>query len=182
MDQNDIHYRTGGKLTHVGVECLPNGQDIPYIVIERIEYKEKENIGGREETGVWVAYFAKNPYTELPFVLNATNRKRLVKLFPECEGYPARLKNVAVRLTKEECRDVQDGGKTWGLRISQIPAQAPKKKVITADKVDVIVDWAKKNKLTIEQVAAQYDLESDMVKDAIVDALSPVSPESDDLP
>ena len=101
QSQENIHYRTGGKLTHCGVECLPNGADIERIVIERIEYKDSESIYGRIENGVWIAHFAPNPYTNLPFILNATNRKRLVKQFPECDGYPARLKNVAVRLTKE---------------------------------------------------------------------------------
>lgn len=183
QSQENIHYRTGGKLTHCGVECLPNGADIERIVIERIEYKDSESINGRVENGVWIAHFAPNPYTNLPFILNATNRKRLVKQFPECDGYPARLKNVAVRLTKERCRDVQDGGETWGLRISKNPAseapaaqQAPAKKVITEDKVQVIVDWAKKNGKAIDDIASMYDFESDTVKQAIIDALY------DDLP
>lgn len=171
----NIHYRVGGKLTHCGVECLPQGQDIPRIVIERIEYKDKESINGRVEEGVWIAHFAPNPYTKLPFILNSTNRKRLVKQFPECEGYPARLKNIAVRLTKERCRDVQDGGETWGLRISKMPAaeeSAPtQKKVITDDKVQAVVDWAKKNGYGIEQVAEKYDFESETVRNAIADAL-----------
>lgn len=182
-DQKNIHYRKGGKLTHCGVECLPDGKDIERIIIARIEYKESEMINGRTENGVWVAHFAQNPYTSLPMLLNATNRKRLVKLFPECDGYPARLENVPVRLTKEKTRDVQDGGETWGLRISKIPAsEAPaetpaQKKVITEDKIDVIVAWAKQNGLTIEQIAKKYDFESDSVRDAIVDALG-----GDDLP
>lgn len=175
QNQENIHYRVGGRLTHCGVECLPNGQDIPRIVIERIEYKEKEVINGRTEEGVWIAHFAKNPYTNLPFILNATNRKRLIKQFPDCEGYPARLKNVAVRLTKERCRDVQDGGETWGLRISKIPAdaaEAPTKKVIPESKVDTIVEWAQKNGYDFEKVAEVYDFESDTVRDAIADALN----------
>lgn len=175
QNQENIHYRVGGRLTHCGVECLPNGQDIPRIVIERIEYKEKEVINGRTEEGVWIAHFAKNPYTNLPFILNATNRKRLIKQFPDCEGYPARLKNVAVRLTKERCRDVQDGGETWGLRISKIPAdaaEAPAKKVIPESKVDTIVEWAQKNGYDFEKVAEVYDFESDTVRDAIADALN----------
>jgi hypothetical protein len=176
QNQENIHYRVGGRLTHCGVECLPNGQDIPRIVIERIEYKEKEVINGRTEEGVWIAHFAKNPYTNLPFILNATNRKRLIKQFPDCEGYPARLKNVAVRLTKERCRDVQDGGETWGLRISKIPADAAeaptKKKVIPESKVDTIVEWAQKNGYDFEKVAEVYDFESDTVRDAIADALN----------
>ena len=195
-NQENIHYRVGGKLTHAGVEMLPQGNDIPRIIIERIEYKETEAINGRTEYGVWIAHFAPNPYTTLPLILNATNRKRLIKQFPECDGYPARLKNVAVRLTKERARDVQDGGETWGLRISKNPADpepaapaaaAPaKKKVITEDKIQVIIDWAKKEGLSIDQIAAKYDFASDTVKDAIADALMPSAPAEeapkDDLP
>lgn len=185
-DQRNIHYRVGGKLTHCGVECLPQGKDIERIIIARIEYKESEMINGRTEKGVWVAHFAQNPYTSLPLILNATNRKRLVKLYPECDGYLARLENVAVRLTREKTRDVQDGGETWGLRISKIPAApddtatapAPSspaaKKAIQESQVQTIVDWAKKNGLTIDQVAEKYDFASDTVKQAIIDALDDV--------
>lgn len=171
-DQRNIHYRKGGRLTHCGVECLPDGKDIERIIIARIEYKESEMINGRTENGVWVAHFAKNPYTDLPMLLNATNRKRLVKLFPECDGYPARLENVPVRLTREKTRDIIDGGETWGLRISKIPASAEQKKVVTEDKVQAVVDWAVKNGLTVEQVAEKYDFASDTVREAIVDALN----------
>lgn len=179
--QENIHYRVGGKLTHCGVECLPQGNDIPRIVIERIEYKDRESINGRVEEGVWIAHFAKNPYTSLPFILNATNRKRLIKQFPDCDGYPARLKNIAVRLTKERCRDVQDGGETWGLRISKLPAAAESapapagKKVIQEGQVQTIVDWARKNGKTIDDISAIYDFSSDSVKSAVAGAL-------DDLP
>ena len=179
-DQRNIHYRVGGKLTHCGVEVLPGGKDIERIIIARIEYKESEMINGRTENGVWVAHFAQNPYTTLPLILNATNRKRLVKLFPDCDGYIARLENVPVRLTKEKTRDVQDGGETWGLRISKIPASpeaAPaKKKVITADKVDVIIEWAKNQGYGIDNVAKMYDFADDSIKKKINDALI------DDLP
>ncbi len=177
MNQENIHYRTGGKLTHCGVECLPNGADIERIVIERIEYKDTETINGRVENGVWIAYFAPNPYTSLPFILNATNRKRLVKQFPECEGYPARLKNIAVRLTKEPCRDVQDGGETWGLRISKIPAApeaAPARKAVTMDKVTVVVEWARKNGKTLADIKAMYDMSEEVE--------SKISAELEDLP
>jgi hypothetical protein len=179
-DQRNIHYRVGGKLTHCGVEVLPGGKDIERIIIARIEYKESEMINGRTENGVWVAHFAQNPYTTLPLILNATNRKRLVKLFPDCDGYIARLENVPVRLTKERTRDVQDGGETWGLRISKIPASpetaAPKKKVITEDKVDVIISWAKNQGYGIDNVAKMYDFADDSVRQKINDALI------DDLP
>lgn len=181
-DQRNIHYRVGGKLTHCGVECLPNGNDIPFIVIERIEYKEREMINGRQEEGVWVAHFAPNPYTKLPFILNSTNRKRLVKRYPECEGYLARLSNVAVRLTKEKCRDVQDGGETWGLRISKLAPdmEQMKKKVITEDKIGVIVDWARKGGLSIDDVSKKYDYESDTVRNLIESALSQGSTQAED--
>ena len=175
-DQRNIHYRMGGKLTHCSVECLPNGKDIDRIIIARIEYKESEMVNGRTENGVWVAHFAQNPYTSLPMLLNATNRKRLVKQFPECDGYPARLTNVPVRLTKERTRDVQDGGETWGLRISKLPAaqEQPKqaaKKEVTEDKIPVVVEWAKKNGKTIADIEAMYVM-SQPVHDAIADALS----------
>lgn len=127
MEQEQgIHYRTGSKLTHCGCECLPGGRDIQYIVIERIEYKETEEIGGRRENNIWIAHFAPNPYTKLPMVLNATNRKRIAKLYPDCNGYINLLKNIPVRLTKEKCRDAQDGGDTWGLRISKMRPTAPR--------------------------------------------------------
>ena len=78
---------------------------------------------------------------------------------------------------------MQDGGETWGLRISKNPAaeapappQPQAKKVITEDKVQTVVDWAKKNSKTIDDIAAMYDFESDTVKQAIIDALY------DDLP
>jgi len=177
-DQKNIHYRVGGKLTHCGVECLPQGKDIERIIIARIEYKESEMINGRPENGVWVAHFAQNPYTNLPLILNATNRKRLGKLFPECDGYIARLENIPVRLTKERTRDVQDGGETWGLRISKLPAAeeaAPaQKKAIQESQVQTIVDWAKKNGFGIEKIAEKYDFESDAVKKAIIDALDDI--------
>lgn len=197
-DQKSIHYRVGGKLTHCGVECLPEGKDIDRIIIARIEYKESEMIGGRTERGVWIAHFAPNPYTQLPMVLNATNRKRLVKLFPDCDGYLARLENVPVRLTKEKTRDVQDGGDTWGLRISkypaaEAPAQAPAaapaaKKMVTEEVLEKTVAWAKEKGMTFEQVAERFDFADETIENAVHDALTPVqeqpapAKESDDLP
>lgn len=174
-NQENIHYRTGGRLSHCGVECLPGGKDIGRIIIASIEYKESEMINGRTEQGVWVAHFAPNPYTNLPFILNVTNRKRITKLFPECDGYLARLKNIPVRLTKERTRDVQDGGETWGLRISRLAADAeikPQKKVITADKVAVVVEWARNNGKTIADIEALYDMSAE-VRKQLAEALAP---------
>lgn len=162
MTEQGIHYRTGGKLTHAGCEVLPNGKDIEYIVIERIEFKDKENIGGRTEQGVWVAHFAKNPYTTLPMVLNSTNRKRIAKLFPEVEGCINLLKNIAVRLTREKTRDVQDGGETWGLRISRMPAkkpEQPKKEILTNEHPNWLkcVKWIAEGK-DIEALRKKYQI------------------------
>ena len=120
MSEQGIHYRQGGKLTHCGCEILPNGNDIEYIVIKNIDLKGKEFIGGRDEKDVWIANFHENPYTKLPMVLNATNRKRLAKLAKN--PMINLIKDFPVRLTQEECRDAQDGGTTWGLRISKLPA------------------------------------------------------------
>jgi hypothetical protein len=103
---------------------LPDGKDIPYIIIEKIEYRETEEVSGRKEKGVWVATFAENPYTKLPMILNATNKKRIAKLARN--EMINLIKNLPVRLTKEECKDAQDGGLTMGLRISKLPATEPK--------------------------------------------------------
>jgi hypothetical protein len=183
-----VHYREGSKATHAGCEILPEGKDIE-IVIVSIDFKQTETVAGRTETNVWVANFAPNPYTKLPMILNATNRKRLVKLFPECQGYLNQLVNVAVRLTKEVCRD-PNGGLTEGLRVSTIPARQPQvaaptpapaaqpqpaaqpeKKVLTADSVDKIVAWMKSKKKTIEDVKAAYVVPEE-IENAIVDAMS----------
>lgn len=137
MEEKGIHYRNGSKITHAGCEMLPNGNDIPYIVIEKIEFKESEEIGGRKESGVWIATFAQNPYTKLPMVLNATNKKRIAKLARN--EMINLIKNLPVRLTKEECKDAQDGGTTWGLRISKLPPTIPappKKTLLTEDKLE----------------------------------------------
>jgi len=160
---------------------LPDGKDIERIIIARIEYKESEMINGRTENGVWVAHFAPNPYTNLPMLLNATNRKRLVKQFPECDGYPARLENIAVRLTKEKTRDVQDGGETWGLRISKLPAAAEakpaqpaqqQKKVITEDKAIAVINWAKGNGTSFQEIDRDYAFATDDVRKQIKEALN----------
>ena len=189
MEQEQgIHYRTGGKLTHCGCECLPGGKDIQYIVIERIEYKETEEIGGRRENNIWIAHFAPNPYTKLPMVLNATNRKRIAKLYPDCNGYINLLKNIPVRLTKEKCRDAQDGGDTWGLRISKMrptvpqqgaaeirqqyqqgpaPAQAKQTLELTDDAMVSQAITYLKNGGDIENIKKKYNLSAETEKELL---------------
>ena len=184
QNQENIHYRATSKATHSGVEVLKGEREIPRVVIERIEYVENITINGRTEKCAFVAHFQPgNGFAELPMIINQTNAKRLTKLYPECEGYLARLKNVAVRLTAESCKDPNGGGQTLGLRFSQIPAVSEDemakwmvehgyakgaKKVVTADKVKVVADWAKKNNKTIKDVEALYDFESEEVRNETV--------------
>ena len=157
------HYRTGGRLTHAGVEMLPQGNDIEYVILKEIKFKESEEVAGRTEKGVWVGYFAPNPYTTLPIILNSTNRKRLFKL--SGNDNIDELKNYPVRLTKEKCRDVQDGGETWGLRISKLPAKVPvtpvkQKPSITEENFDKAVEFLKTK--TMEELRGFYEVPEEM--------------------
>lgn len=181
MNQNDIHFRTGGNITHAGIEVLPSGKDIEYIVLESIEFKESERINGRQQDGVWIGHFAPNPYTNLPWVINSTNRRRLAKLFPECDGYLARLRNVAIRLTKEKTRDPVDGGDCWGLRVSLTPAKKPEaqKPILSDEKIEAAIGWAKSNNKTIADVEKLYAL-SDEQRGIIAGALN--ASKKEDLP
>ena len=198
--EEGIYYKRGSKSDFAAVDMLPGGADVPRIVIEKITFHEDITINGRKEKDIFVATFAPNPFCNKGFVLNATNKARIAKLYwntpveygTPCEGRINLLKNVAVRLTQEEARDVQMGGTTYGLRVSKIgPASedemakwmvehgyaqaAPaQKKVIQESQVQTIVDWAKKNGFGIEKIAEKYDFESDTVKQAIIDALDDI--------
>lgn len=172
MEEKGIHYRIGGNLTHCGCECLPGGKDIEYIIIEKIDYVSETKINGRTEQNVWIATFAKNPYTKLPMVLNSTNRKRLAKLYPDCDGYINLLKDVPVRLTREKCRDIQDGGETWGLRISRTPAKKPSKQPLTKENKliwDQAVNFIKSGN-SLAKIKEKYDIsqevETQLIKEA----------------
>lgn len=198
MEQIGTYYKRGSKSDFAAVDMLPGGKDIPRIIISKITFHEQITINGRKETEIFTATFAPNPWCNKDFVLNSTNKARIAKAHwndivedgTACEGRIDLLKNIAVRLTKEEARDVQNGGTTFGLRISKIgpasesemqkwmvdhgyalQAQPTQKKVITEDKIQAVVDWAKKGGLSLEQVAEKYDFESDMVRNAIADAL-----------
>lgn len=131
MSEQGTHYRIGGKLEYCGVEILPDGKDIENIVIERIQYHEKLKVRGSMQDGVWTAHFAPNPYTKLPMILNSTNRSKINKLFQPRAGKIDLLKNIAVRMTQELTKDVSNGEKTMGLRISSIPAKSTVKEPIT---------------------------------------------------
>ena len=158
MEEEPIrrHIRCGGKLTHSGVEILPNGNDIEYIVIERIEFKEKEKINGKEQDS-FVAYFSPNPYTKLPMVLNRSNKILLCKQAQVDEWHLEDIKNFPVRLTKEET-----GQMGWGLRISKIrpTIPAPAKKETLTDQHE---NWAKciahiKGGGSIEDLKKKYEI------------------------
>lgn len=190
--EKGIYYKRGSKSDFASVDMLPDGKDIPRIIIKEITFHEQLKINGRSETECWTAKFEKNPWTDKEFVLNSTNRTRIAKAFWDykvedgtpCEGRINLLRDIAVGLTKEEARDVQNGGTTWGLRISKIPAITEEKmkkwmiengfsdkKVITADKIDKVVEWAKKNGKMFEDIASMYDFADDSVREAIADSL-----------
>lgn len=198
MEQIGTYYKRGSKSDFAAVDMLPGGKDIPRIIISKITFHEQITINGRKETEIFTATFAPNPWCNKDFVLNSTNKARIAKAHwndivedgTACEGRIDLLKNIAVRLTKEEARDVQNGGTTFGLRVSRTPAaseqemakwlqehgytqqaQTSQKKAIQEDQIQKIVDWAKKNGLNIDQIAEKYDFASDAVKQAIIDAL-----------
>jgi len=169
MGEKKRHYREGGKLTHAGVEMLPNGQDCE-VIIDHIQFCETHEISGRKESNVWVCYFKENEYTSLPIVLNSTNRKRLSKLSKT--NYLEDIKNFPVRMTKEMTRDIQDGGSIEGLRISKIPAklkyEPQKKEVLTLVSENFEkCRTALKNGYTIEQMKAKYEISDSVEKELL---------------
>ena len=206
MEQG-VYYRRGSKSDFASVDMLPEGKDIPRIVIEKITFHERISINGRKETEIFTAKFAPNPWTDKEMVLNSTNKTRIAKAHwndkvedgTPCEGRINLLKNIAVRLTKEEARDVQNGGTTYGLRISRLEPASEKemqkwmedngfaakstdaKKVIREGQVQAIVDWAMKKGYGIDKIAESYDFESDTVRDAIIDGIN-AAINGDDLP
>lgn len=179
-NQENVHYRAASKATHSGVEVLRGEREIPRVVIDHIEYVENIEINGRTEKCAFIAHFEKgNGFAELPMVINQTNARRLTKLYPECGGYLARLKNVAVRLTSEACRDPNGGGQTVGLRFSQLPAVSPAemqkwmvehgyakgevKKPLPDDKVESCKKWLSEGH-TIEELKGLYIVSDEQIK------------------
>ena len=184
--EEGIFYKRGSQSDYIGVEVLGDSGVIPRVVIEKITFHENLKIQGKNEKERWTCKFHG---IDKEMLLNATCRKRLAKRFWDtpvadgtlCHGRINLLSGLglAVRLDSEPCRDPSDGTMTVGLRISLLdpaPAsQAAQRKVIQENQVQTIVDWAKKNGKTIDDIAALYDFASETVKNAIVDAL-------DDLP
>lgn len=114
MEKKLRHIRLGGNLTHAGVEMLPNGNDIPSIIIKSVAFEEGIKINGRNGDA-FVATFAPNPYTTLPMILNSGNKKLLCKLAGKDEWHIEEIENFPVRLTREKTP------MGWGLRISKQP-------------------------------------------------------------
>ena len=112
------HFSLGGALSHSGVGILPNGGDIEYIVIDHIEWRIDELVNGVKKD-TFVAFFAPNPYTTLPFVLNRENKARLLKAAKKGEWDLLEIKNLPVRLTHENTKLGE------GLRISKLPPKMP---------------------------------------------------------
>lgn len=186
MDNQGTYYKRGSNSDYIGVEILGPSGVIPRAIIEEIKFHETLKVQGKNEKERWTCKFKG---IEKPMLLNSTCRKRLAKRFWDtkvadgslCHGRIDLLTglNLAVRLDSEPCRDPSDGDMTIGLRISKLdpaPEAAPQKKVITADKVDVIIEWAKNQGFGIDNVAKMYDFADDTIKKKINDALI------DDLP
>ena len=185
MEQG-IYWKKGAKSDYAGVEILGDSGVIPRAIIEEIVFHENLKVQGKNESERWTCKFRG---VDKLVLLNSTNRRRIAKRFwetPVADGTPCHGRinllsglGLAVRLDSEPCRDPSDGTMTVGLRISLLdpaPAPAPaQKKVIQENQVQTIVDWAKKNGKTIDQIADKYDFASDAVRDAIIGQL-------DDLP
>lgn len=183
--EEGIYYKRGSQSDYAGVEILGDSGVIPRAIIEEITFHETLKVQGKNERERWTCKFQG---IDKRVLLNSTNKKRIAKRFWDtivADGTPCHGRinllsgmGLAVRLDSEPCRDPSDGDMTIGLRISKLdPDPAPQKKVITDDKIQVIVDWAAKNGLTIDKIAEQYDFATPEVRQAIVDAL-----DDNDLP
>lgn len=165
-NKTPIHYRQGGKIEYCGVEILPSGKDIESIIIDHVIYHDRLKVQGSDKEGMWTCHFVKNPYTDLPLLLNSTNRKRLAKQAKT--PYLETIKNFAVRLTQEETRDAQDGGMTMGLRISKIPAQQPVKEKLNKSHANwqKCVDYVKSGK-PVSDLLSKYEISTEVEKELI---------------
>ena len=161
MGEQKIHYTAGANSTHAGVFILPNGKDIEHIVIDHIEWNEKEKVNGVEKPS-FVAVFKPNQYTKLPFLLNKTNKERLLKLAKVGSFDLLSIKNFPVRLTYEPT-NVGDG-----LRISKLPAKIPaapapaKKPELTEDKVASAIEFLKTK--SMDELREYYTVSEEMEK------------------
>jgi hypothetical protein len=162
------HFSMGGNLSHAGVGVLPNGNDIEYIIIDHIEWRVDEVVNGVKKD-TFVAIFAKNPYTNLPFVLNKENKSRLLKAAKKGEWDLLEIKNFPVRLTHELTKLGE------GLRISKLPPKMPTtatspaaplkpapKPAITEDNLPKAKEFLKTG--TMEALKGFYEVSEEMEK------------------
>lgn len=162
MEPQKIHYTAGGNPSHAGTFILPGGNDIEYIVIDHIEYRENEKINGVEKAS-FIAIFKPNVYTKLPMVLNKVNKERLLKAARVGSFDLLSIKNFPVRLTFEPTQ-VGDG-----LRISKLPAKTPvvaptpkKRPEVTEANFDKAVEFLKTK--TMQELRGFYDVSPEMEK------------------
>lgn len=183
MEEQGIYYKRGSQSDYIGVEILGDAGVIPRVVIEKITFHETLRIQGKTEREKWTCKFQG---IDKEMLLNATCRKRLAKRFwetPVADGTPCHGRinllsglGLAVRLDSEPCRDPSDGDMTVGLRISKLDPAPAERKLITADKVEATVQWARKKKFGLAQIAANYDFADSDVEKAVKAGLE------DDLP
>jgi len=154
------HFSLGGALSHSGVGILPNGNDIEYIIIDHIEWRIDELVNGVKKD-TFVAFFAPNPYTTLPFVLNRDNKSRLLKAAKKGEWDLLDIKNFPVRLTHELTRLGE------GLRISKLPPKIPAATAVTVTPIAKPAAPAPKPAITDEN----FDKAKKFLETGTMDAL-----------
>lgn len=182
MSEIGTYYKRGSQSDYIGVEVLGPTGVIPRIIIDEIKFHETLKVQGKTEKERWTCKFKG---IDKPMLLNATCRKRLAKRFWDtkvADGTPCHGRidllsgmDLAVRLDSEPCRDPSDGDMTIGLRISKLdpsPEEAApvKRKVLPADKVDVVVKWALDKGLSVEDVEKTYEMSAE-VKALVVSKL-----------
>ena len=171
MEEQKIHYTAGANSSHAGVFILVGGKDIEHIVIDHIEWREKEKVNGVEKPS-FVAIFKPNPYTKLPMLLNKINKERLLKLAKVGSFDLLSIRDFPVRLTFEST-NVGDG-----LRISKLPAKMPsqpaiavKKHELTEDKVASAIEFLKTK--SMDELKQFYNVSEEMEK-----RLTPQTPQT----
>ncbi len=149
-----------GNPTHAGAWILPGGNDIEYIVIDRVEERKGENVNGTKKD-VTVAVFKPNPYTNMDMILNVTNAGELCKQARVNSWCLLDIKNQPVRLTYAET------SRGEGLRISKLPAKIPvatlkPKPAITEENFDKAVEFLKTK--TMDELRGFYEVSEEVEK------------------
>lgn len=153
--------KIAGNPTHAGVFILPETGKIEYIVIDHIEKRSKENVGGKA-MDCYVAVFKKNPYTDLGMVLNVTNADTVCKLAGKTPWQLLDVKNLPVSLG---FAPTQRGD---GLRVSKIPPKAPTvtkvKPELTKDKIEKAVEFLLSEAGSMDGLKKSFSVSSEIEK------------------